>query len=503
MSMNKIGLCLLVVWLLCSFSSSLCLASAETGKPLGLWPANGAKDVCVDVLPKITFDAPPILGEKGQILICRAKDDKVVDKIILEDPPINVWGEAGVPVGCTTKYNVIGKVPGALRVRVVNYHPVMIDGNTVIIAPHNNRLEYNTEYYLLVEPGVVTGTINGQPFNGITAKGEWGFKTKRQAPRGTTFKVNADGSADFCTIQGAIDAIPVKNKKPYTIEVAAGVYPELLYLADKYNVTIRGEDREKTIIRYNNCDKQNTGIGYGTPTPISDLTHPERGGRSVFLADGADGLVLENLTIENTFGRGSQAETICFNGGAEHRYIAKYCNFLSYQDTVQVNARAWFYQCLVSGDVDFIWGTGPTVLFEECELRVQRSNCYIVQARTPQADNKGFVFLHCDITVGGNYSGIVLARSGGKTDYYDNVAYIKCRMGPYITDMGWFRSPLPNPKVASATSGWKEYKSMDFDGNLIDVHYRFEEGSYQLTDEEYEAYYKDRQTIFGDWNPQP
>ncbi|NLW55104.1 MAG: hypothetical protein GX050_00540 [Firmicutes bacterium] len=500
--MNKFGLCLVFVWLLCSFFSSICWANDGASSPVGFWPANGAKEVCVDVLPKLTFDAPPVVGEKGRILICRAKDDKVVDQIVLEDPPINEW-DPGVPVGCTTKFNIIGKVPGATRARIVNYDPVLLDGNTVIIAPHNNRLQYNTEYYLLIEPGVLTGTIEGQPFEGITAKGEWGFKTKRRAPRGTTFQVNADGTADFCTVQGAIDAIPVMNKTPYTIEIAAGVYPEMLYIADRYHVTLRGEDRETTIIRYKNYDRLNSGSGEGTPTPISDFTRPRRGGRSVLLVQSANGLVLENLTIENTHGPKNQAETICLQGGPTDRYIAKYCNFLSYQDTIQANARAWFYQCLISGDVDFIWGTGTTVLFEECELRVQRSNCYIVQARTPQADNKGFVFLHCDITVGGDYSGITLARSGGKSHYYDNVAYIKCRMGDYITDLGWFRSPLPNPRVASATSGWKEYQSMDFEGNPIDLHYRFEEGSYQLTDEEYETYYKDRQTIFGDWNPQP
>ncbi len=491
-----------VITLIGCFPFGICQANEGKGLAAGLWPSNKTIGTCVDLLPKLTFDAPPVLGEIGKIKICQVADDQVVDTIDLADPYVTNWNPSPA-LGSTTKLNVIGNVPGATQARIVNYYPVLINENTATIVPHNNKLKYDTAYYILIEPGVLEGTIEGVPFNGITSKDTWQFTTKASAPTGTTLKVNTDGTADFCTIQGAIDAIPVKNTVPYTIEIADGIYAELLYIWDKYNVTFRGQNREQTIIQYDNCEQLNTGTGGGTATPITNSTLPERGGRGIFLVNGSSGLVLDNLTIENTHGPKSQAETICLIGEPSDHYIAKNCKFLSYQDTIQSRSQAWFYNCLIAGDVDFIWGAATTVLFEDCEIMTRRRNSYIVQARTPQPDNKGFVFLNCTLTREGEYYGVVLARSGGKPDYYDNVAFINCKMDEHIMYSGWLRSPAPNPSTASATSGWKEYKSVDLEGNPIDVEDRFEGGSYQLTDVEFETYYKDRQTIFGNWNPMP
>ena len=88
-----------------------------------------------------------------------------------------------------------------------------------------------------------------------------------------------------------------------------------------------------------------------------------------------------------------------------------------------------------------------------------------------------------------------LARSGGATEYYDNVAYINCKMSTAIPAVGWFGNPAPTPAKANATSGWKEYGSTDLAGEPLSTSSRLA-ASYQLTATEYEAGYKDRATIF-------
>ena len=48
---------------------------------------------------------------------------------------------------------------GSNQVRVVNYVPILISGNTAIIVPHNNKLAYNTAYYVTIDNGLLTGAI--------------------------------------------------------------------------------------------------------------------------------------------------------------------------------------------------------------------------------------------------------------------------------------------------------------------------------------------------------
>ena len=57
-----------------------------------------------------------------------------------------------------------------------------------------------------------------------------------------------------------------------------------------------------------------------------------------------------------------------------------------------------------------------------------------------------------------------LARSAGQTDCIDNVTYVGCTMSGVIAPAGWYTSPAPNPTVPTATSGWKEYGSVDNSG---------------------------------------
>ena len=217
----------------------------------------------------------------------------------------------------------------------------------------------------------------------------------------------------------------------------------------------------------------------------------------MILVENCDMLCFENITLENSHGHGSQAEVIYFNCD-DGRLIARNCNFSSEQDTIELKGWSFFDNCLIRGDVDFIWGYPKTALFESCEIRSCRNDNggYLVQARCRSAD-KGIVFLKCRLTAesGVGTGTVYLARSGGNSSEWDNVTYLNCTMGRHIAGSGWYSEPVPNPRKATAENGWKEYRSMNESGVVMDMSGRYS-GCRILDESEYESLYSSKEKIF-------
>src|SRR5260370_31655451 len=274
-------------------------------------PNNGATDVPVDTLLRIGFDNAPVLGSSGTIRIYRRSDQAVVDTIDLGDRFAIYDGSVNkLTTNLTSsKLNVIGGMrTGIDEVRVVNYLPVMISGNTATIYPHNNKLVYGTQYYVTIDDGALRGTIDGVRFAGV-APNDWTFVTRTVAP--TTYNVAADNRPHFATVQGAIDALPPGNRSPVTIPIAPGVYQELLFVRNKHNVTLKGNDSVATVLQYENCDGFNSGTGarQRVSSPGEAASLPPRplnaGGRAVALVSAPDLLTLASLPLTNTHAQGS------------------------------------------------------------------------------------------------------------------------------------------------------------------------------------------------------
>ncbi len=423
-------------------------------------PAAQATAVAIDSLLRLRVDGKPQLGKAGTVRVYRAADDVMVDEMHL-----------GQDV------NVIGAARDGFR-RVVRFQSIQLDGNTLKVQLHDDRLAYGTDYYVTVDGNLLTSArIDGKPFNGIGKAAGWRFRTRDSKPAGSIVTVDDDGPADFSTVQGALNHAMrhMTRAEPATIEVANGRYEELLYLRGKDNVTLRGASRDGVQIAYENSDGRNGGSGAGQPP----LGPGASGGRSVFLIDDADLLRMDTLTIKNTTWNsktiGGQAEAIHFN--SEGRFIATHVNFVSEQDTIQVKGYSWFYRCLVAGTVDFIWGNNHAALFEGSEIRSlghsggsQRGG-YVVQARTLEKDDPGFVFLNSRLTHGPGPAGndvlpgsIYLARPGVATAW-DKVSYFNNRMDQHIAPVGWSGSPRGG-------SGWTESGSVDLDGKALNVERR-------------------------------
>ncbi|GAB3464126.1 hypothetical protein GCM10027321_27590 [Massilia terrae] len=417
-------------------------------------PASHSAEVQVDTPLQLRFDSAPKLGASGTIRIYRSSDDALVDEI-----------------HATNEINRIGPARDGMR-RVVRYLPIEVSGASVTIHPHDARLAYGTEYYVVIDASLFPGaTIGGAPFAGIGKK-DWAFRTRAHMPTGRSFTVDDDGAADFRTVQGALDHVMrnVPREDAVTINIANGRYGDLLYLRGKDNVTLHGQSRDGAVISVENGNGLNPGAGGGQAEAATNVN----GGRSVFLVEDADMLRLDKLSIVSTGWRnkptGGQAETIYFN--SEGRLVATNSNFISEQDTILVRGWSWFYHSLIAGNVDFIWGYNHAALFEEDEIRSLGDSSgpakggYIVQARTLAKDDPGFVFLNSRLTHGPGPAGndvpaasSFLARPGSS---WDNVSYINCRMDEHISPKGWKGAPREG-------IGWYEFNSMDLDGRPLDL----------------------------------
>ena len=489
-----------------------------TAPSTAFFPAQNDTAAYIDTRLQITFDAPPSLGTSGTIKIFRASDNAVVDTIDVSSAIVTDGAETQTVIPYTnTEIDQIGKnVAGLTQWRYVYYQPVTIKGNQATIKLHDGVLAYNTDYYVLMNPGVLAGKVNGAGLTSITGAKGWAFHTKNAPASTTAVTVDDDGPADFRSVQGAINWMMANGcvtcaraTDAKTITVKNGTYNELLFLRNVNNLTIAGESRAGVVVQYDNFESSNPSTG-GSKTAVQTTLTAEQGqtrrslggGRAVLLVENADLLKLTNFTLKNTHVKqtifNNQAETIYFNSATldGSRFIATYMNFISAQDTVQTKGWAWYYQSYIAGDVDFIWGSPFAAMFEESELHTvfdptTPSGGYLFQARATFG-YPGFVVLNSSLTADANVpaGSAYLGRSGGLTvaNGYcntklvagggslgnpnlgcDNIAYIGNKVGPHIASVGWFTqpaaSPVPDPVVPSASAGWRESGSMNADGS--------------------------------------
>lgn len=492
------------------------------GTPVATFlPAQGEQAAYVDTRLQLTFDAPPVLGDSGTFKVFRTSDNTLVDTIDVGSTIVTAGGETQQVIApANTEIDQIGKnVANLTQWRYVYYKPVTIAGNTATIKLHDGVLAYGTDYYVTMDPGTLAGRSNGAPLTALTGAKAWTFHTKAAPASKTAVTVDDNGTADFRSVQGALNWIMANGcvtctnaADAKTITIKNGDYNEMLFLRNVNNLTITGESRAGVVVRHDNYESYNPSTG-GSKTAAQTTLANEQGatrrslggGRAVLLVENADLLKLTNFTLKNTHVKqtvyNNQAETIYFNSATLNgsRFIATYMNFLSAQDTVQTKGWAWYYQSYIAGDVDFIWGSPFAALFEESELHTvydptgaaagPYSGGYLFQARDAYG-YPGFVVLNSTLSADANVpaGSAYLARSGGLTvangycnTVYasgsfgnpnlgcDNIAFVGNKIGPHIASVGWYTQPLPDPSTPTAAAGWRESGSMDLNGKPLDV----------------------------------
>lgn len=276
----------------------------------------------------------------------------------------------------------------------------------------------------------------------------------------------------FHSLQEAILAVPDNREETLRIMVASGIYEEKVFIR-KENVEIVGENPETTIFRY----------GDGARKPLPDRSGEYGTFNTAVILLAGKNLHMKNITVENTAGPGQTAGQALALYAAADRCSFDNCRFLGWQDTVFAGEalnckmknlilpdffcnssvpitypvlRNYFRNCLISGDVDFIFGPN-VVFFDHCEIfsrkRQSEEHAFITAASTPAAQEYGLVFSHCRLTGDGEPGSVYLGRPWRD---FAKTAFVCCHMEEQICPEGWQNW---NKARAEALCNYVEYNN--------------------------------------------
>ncbi len=284
------------------------------------------------------------------------------------------------------------------------------------------------------------------------------------------------------SVQAALEVLMNDTYKAstdsFTIKVAKGTYNEMLFYTGSASIRIEGTGTAKygtdVLIKYSNS---------GNSDAMKDLAnaHGITSGyfRGSMRFDGKCNLVLKNITLQNSYSRGSdtsntQAEALVFSSTGN--LIAYNSSFLSHQDTLYLGnkgGRMWFYKDYIAGDVDFIWGYMDVALFEECSIYCrgdEATKVYIFASRsmTDAEANKGIVIYNNKIEIAEGVTAWYGRNSGSDTQ--------AAILNNTITGSGTLNSTLyqsaPLSYVADVAGdlaiGYKDYNNT-MNGTVVDT----------------------------------
>lgn len=423
------------------------------GGAIATFPPPNGTNVCPDPQLRITFKGPPSIGTSGKVQVFTAAGSLA----------------ASVDLAAARSTTVNGGMSFNIQ------RPIHVDGNTAVIYLPSKPLTYGQTYAVTIDAGAIKPPGGGSfAVTGLTA---WRFTTTGAAPPNrAALDVALDGSAPFCSLQGALDVIPPNNTSPVTISIAAGTYHEIVYFNSKSNVTIRGASRETTVFEGVNNEKLNPGSKR----------------RALIGGDATDGLTITKLTIRNqTPQDGSQAEALRLESC--DKCVVTDATIVSLQDTLLWSGRLYAKNCLIEGNVDYIWGTGA-VYFDGCEIRTIGRTGVIVQSRNT-ASGYGYVFVDSKITSDAGLTGIALARIDDSVYPASHVAYVNCQLSSGIVASGW---TITGGGGTSMLRFW-EYQSVGANGQPVNVGSRIA-GSKQISASQ-AAMMRDPTVILAGWQP--
>jgi polygalacturonase len=274
-------------------------------------------------------------------------------------------------------------------------------------------------------------------------------------PEDETLYVAADGTGDFYSIQRAIDTAPAKGA---LVLVAPGTYREVLTI-DKNNIQLRSanKDASKTVVVMDKSAGANGGTLHSATVNVT-----------------ADNFVAENITFQNDFNAthqqvpvGSQALALLVTGD---RAVFHNVRLLGNQDTVYagnrpcdidkktcIPSRQYFFDCLIAGNVDFIFGDSKAV-FDRCEIHSTAHDGGFITAQSkhyPEQDS-GYVLNKCKLIADADVTSSVFL--GRPWRPYATVVYLNTEMGTRIDPAGW-REWHPGETHSLDTAYYAEFNS--------------------------------------------
>ena len=414
------------------------------------WPQKGAVEVCVDTKLRMTFSEPVERGTSGMIRVIDCETGAVVDSIDISIPdgptesrtygpecdymktpydyarltmPTNRTVKPGTPSGEAEptppeyQLNIIGGFTDAFHFR-----PFVVKGSEAVITLHNNMLDYGRTYMVTMDRSVIAA----KKFKGVKAKDGWTFTTKKSEPLADTLRVNADGTADFATVQGALDFIPDFSAKKTVVLIAAGDYEEIVYARNKTNVEIAGEGMERTKVHYANNEVFN-------PHPLTVKTNewpgtfPSR--RAAFMLDNCHDILIRDICVATDLV--GQAEGLLLNG---ERIALLRVHIIGSGDALQANGTVYMQDCELDGGGDTILGRGA-LFAKRCNFR--NGGGPFTWVRNTKGTH-GDVFVECTFSCpDGRQCDYGRTPSNKGTDYpFAEIVVINCRTRN-LAPSGW------------------------------------------------------------------
>ena len=256
-----------------------------------------------------------------------------------------------------------------------------------------------------------------------------------------TLVVARDGTGQFRTVDEAIEVCRAFMDYHKVIFVKRGIYKEKLIIPQwLQNIEICGEDRDNTIITYDDHANIKTAERPGGIGTFRTYT---------LRIDGND-ITLKNITIENNAAKLGQAVALHTQGD---RLTFVNCRFLGNQDTVYTGmggTRLYFNGCYIEGTTDFIFGPS-TAWFERCTIHC-KSDSYITAASTPRDEAFGYIFNECTVTAAANVSKLFLGRPWRDYGY---TLFMHCELPAQIRPEGWHHWE----KQREQTARYMEYEN--------------------------------------------
>ena len=257
-----------------------------------------------------------------------------------------------------------------------------------------------------------------------------------------TLFVSRDGTAEFRNIDDAIEVCRAFMEYHKVIFVKKGTYKEKLIIPSWLtNIEICGEDRDQTIITYD--DHANIKLPT-TGKPMSTF-------RTYTLKIEGTNITLKNITIENNAARLGQAVALHTEGD---KLLFINCRFLGHQDTIYTGVggtRLYFKDCYIEGTTDFIFGPS-TAWFENCTIK-SKANSYVTAASTPADQSYGYIFNHCKLIADNGIDKVYLGRPWRPYAY---TIFMNCELGKHIRPEGWHNW---GKKDNESTARYLEYNS--------------------------------------------
>lgn len=247
-----------------------------------------------------------------------------------------------------------------------------------------------------------------------------------------TLVVSRDGTGEFRTIDEAIEVCRAFMDYTKVIYVKKGVYKEKLIIPSWLtNITICGEDRDNTIITWDDHANIKMPVG-GLDSEAAVKGKPMGTFRTYTLKVQGSYITLKDITIENNAAKLGQAVALHTEG---NHILVQNCRLLGNQDTVYTGVggtRVAFYDCYIEGTTDFIFG--PSIAwFQNCEIH-SKANSYITAASTPAGQKYGYVFYKCRLTADKDVDKVYLGRPWRP---FAATIFLDCELGKHIRPEGW------------------------------------------------------------------